>query len=82
MVQRGMDQLILLRFFCSSLKPISVRFILGFVLTVVQETLIVSFFFFCLVFLVRGGLAQTVERSLCMREALGSIPRFSILFPL
>ena len=81
MVQRGIGQLILLRFFCSSLKPISVRFILGFVLTVVQETLMVSFFFL-LSFSSTGGLAQTVERSLCMREALGSIPRFSILFPL
>ena len=81
MVQRGMGQLILLRFFCSSLKPISVRFILGFVLSVVQETLMVSFFFLPR-FSSTGGLAQTVERSLCMREALGSIPRFSILFPL
>ncbi len=26
-----------------------------------------------------GGLAQMVERSLCMREVLGSIPGFSIL---
>ena len=53
MAQRGMGQLILLRFFCSSLKPISVGFILGFVLSVVQETLMVSFSF-CLVFLVQG----------------------------
>ena len=28
----------------------------------------------------QGGLAQMVERPLCMREVLGSIPRFSILF--
>ena len=27
-----------------------------------------------------GGLAQMVERPLCMREVLGSIPRFSIIF--
>ena len=80
MVQRGMGQLILLRFFCSSLKPISVRFILGFVLSVVQETLMVSFFLPS--FSSTGGLAQTVERSLCMRETLGSILRLSILFPL
>ncbi len=26
-----------------------------------------------------GGLAQMVERSLSMREVLGSLPRFSIL---
>ena len=35
---------------------------------------------FCLVSLVVGDLAQMVERSLSMREALGSMPRFSILF--
>ena len=29
---------------------------------------------------VLGGLAQMVERPLCMRDVLGSIPRFSILF--
>jgi hypothetical protein len=29
-----------------------------------------------------GDLAQMVERSLSMREALGSMPRFSIRFPL
>ena len=28
----------------------------------------------------QGGLAQMVERPLCMREVLGSIPRFSIFF--
>ena len=40
-------------FICSALKPISVRFILGFVLSVVQETLMVSYFF-GLVFRVQG----------------------------
>jgi hypothetical protein len=30
--------------------------------------------------LVSGDVAQTVERSLCMREVRGSIPRISIFF--
>ncbi len=38
-----------------------------------------NFYFQIISELLYGGLAQMVERSLCMREVPGSIPGFSIL---
>ena len=76
-----MGQLILLRFFLLFFKTDKRKIYSGFRVKYGARNTYGQLFFLPS-FSGTGGLAQTVERSLCMREALGSILRFSILFPL